>query len=269
MKKIYTSEVVAGKLGLHLYELRVALRDGIISGGSVHEGAVMCWTDSDLAKCRKEWRNHQAAEIISAETVAGRLGIAVCTLITYVENGILTAGSFKAGSQMKWTVEEFARVEKDWEEFKHLLPTTVFANLIGVSSQWLANKIETGEFPKPDFCFGKRKLYDARKVEEYKKAVETIRFTAVKAKYNVYGRQKAEQRRQKGFFSVIDVAKLCGVGTVSIYHHISKGKFPEPKHSLAGFNGVFYTKKEADKIVAWYQLPTNIKRGPKKKVKKK
>ena len=60
---------------------------------------------------------------------------------------------------------------------------------------------------------------------------------------------RAARRRERGFYSISDVARMVGVGAVTIHYHITAGRFDAPSHKLVGYPTPFYAKTETDAIV--------------------
>lgn len=125
------------------------------------------------------------------------------------------------------------------------------ANLLGINAATLKSWISWEVVPGPTHRLnGKLRLYYTRaEVEKMRPVVEARKKLP----------HQSHRRRADGLYSMAEIAKCAGCQQITIQHHIKEGHFPAPTHPHQCYRGDarFYTRKEAERVLAW--LAKNLK----------
>jgi predicted DNA-binding transcriptional regulator AlpA len=69
-------------------------------------------------------------------------------------------------------------------------------------------------------------------------------------------RKSACARRKSGYFTVKEVAEICGTSNQLLWHYIHNNKVAGPRATLRGLKRKYYRLSDLQAIVAWWNGET-------------
>lgn len=204
-------------------------------------------------------------EVFPADIVASRCGLSPYLFAELVDKGQMPKPDVQYKNKgaysdfMSQTCVTISGLNGKLNRITHL------AKIANVNSERLRYLAQKDLIPAPDVQIRASRFYSekvAAQVLVMLPGVLKEREKAVKAAAPKESRERAnkryEKRREMGFYSQMDVARMNKVSHMTILHHVANGNLPSPTHEVEGHFGYYYNRAEAKKITKF--VDKNVRR---------
>ncbi len=204
-------------------------------------------------------KKEQIIKGVLAADVANRCQLSEALFLAFVDQGIFPKPNMQIRSRQGYTDEQAALCVKAHKKIGGFFRITHLAKQVKCSTDQIRQWIKTDRISPPITQAFASKFYTGDEVSKIQKQIPKLikedKATSHKkasAGSTKRANDRYDARKKKGFFSTTDVAKMSGVAPVTINWHQSNGNIKWPKIKIKGYFGYYYTRNQADKIIAFF-----------------
>jgi hypothetical protein len=184
-----------------------------------------------------------------------------------IEQGMYPSPDMRIRTREGYTMKvakECARISRKNKLFR----VTHLAKEFDQSIYYIHKLIREGRIEAPSVEVCASKFYLKPQLSKIRKQILTCQKQDKKSTFEkaskvsrIRANKWHERRRKMGRFSTKEVAEMAGLSQMTMYHHQGTGRFPKPKLEVKGYFGHYYTRKQADRIIAWLEKHSRAKKN--------
>lgn len=192
--------------------------------------------------------------------VANRCKLSECMFLGLMDQGFFPKPNMQIRNRQGYTDKQAARCVAKSNKIGGLFRISHLSRLGKCHTSQIRRWIEQEKITSPQIQVYASEFYTGNEVNKILKQVpKLLKEDAIASnkKSITAGVKRAnkryEARRKRGFFSSFDVARMSGVSPTSVTLYQNHGNIQRPKLEVKGYFGYYYTRKQASKIVKFFE----------------